>query len=321
VNAIVPETFVFLLVPDFSLISLASALEPLRSANRLGGDEFYRWRLVSLSGGFVSASSGIALETEVAKEAITGAEAVFVCGGLRLDLEDERGHLALLRGAARAGLVVGALSTGAVLLARAGLLEGHRCTIHWESRPGFVEEFPELTCTNHLFEVDGKRVTASGGTAPLDLMLQLIGERHGAGLARAVADQFHHDRIRQAGEVQQESLERPLGQLPKVLDGAVSRMRETIEAPIALSEIAAAQKVSVRQLERMFGEHLGKTPARFYLEMRIERGRELLIYSDQPILSVAMACGFSSASHFSAWYRRIIGTTPSVSRRMSRKVS
>src|SRR5918993_195256 len=165
-----PQVFVFLLVPGLSMMSLSSAVEPLRSLNRLAGRDAYRWRLASLDGTPVAASNGIDLPAARAEDLLPTADYLFVCGGLRIRSADERRFLAVLRKAARSGMAVGSLSTGTYLLARAGLLDGYRCTIHWENRPAFQEVSRDLNGTRKFSEIDPDRLTCSGGTAAMDLM-------------------------------------------------------------------------------------------------------------------------------------------------------
>lgn len=305
----------FLLVDGMSMMSLASAIEPLRSLNRLIDRQAWSWRLASLDGRVVSASNGIPLPTEPADEAIKGADHLFVCGGLRIKSLDERRYLAILRKAARAGTAVGALSTGTYLLARAGLLDGYRSTIHWENRPAFQEECPDLVCTDKLYEIDRDRLTCSGGTAAMDLMLHLISERHGADLARRVANQFHHDRIRDARDRQSGGRQERMASLPPPLRTAVSLMQRHVEDTISIAEIARRTGKSPRQLERLFLRYLDVSPARYYVSLRIDHARELLLYSDRPILEVAIAAGFTSTSHFAQWFKRLQGVRPSQLRR------
>ncbi len=305
------ERFVFLLVPGFSMMSLASALEPLRSLNRLAGRQAYRWALASLDGAGVEASNGILFPTEPLAEAVPGADYLFVCGGLRIREAGEKRYLSALRQAARQRLAVGAISTGSYLLARAGLLDGYRCTIHWENRSALQEAFPDLACTNKIYEIDRQRMTCSGGTAAMDMMLHLIAERHGADLARGVANQFHHERIRDEREDQRGGLLHTLAHLPDKARRAIRIMQRQIEQPLPLPAIAAQVQVSTRQLERLFRRHAGTSPARYYMQLRVEQARELLLYSDQPIIEVAVACGFTATSHFATWYKRIYGLRPS----------
>src|SRR5437868_4417331 len=178
------------------MMSVASAIEPLRSLNRLAGREAKHWLLASLDGTPIEASNGIPLPAQDHMAVLDGADYLFVCGGLRIKEADEKRYFAVLRGAARRGIRVGSLSTGTYLLARAGMLAGYRCTIHWENHSVFQEDFPDLDCTNKIYEIDRDRLTCSGGTAAMDMMLHLITDRHGAELARGVANQFHHQRIR-----------------------------------------------------------------------------------------------------------------------------
>ena len=306
-----PEIFAFLLVPRLSMMSLASAVEPLRSLNYLKGREAYQWRLVSFDGAPVAASNGILLPALSPAEALEGAHYLFACGGLRIQEADEKRYLALLRQAARRGIRVGSLSTGTYLLARAGLLTGHRCTIHWENRSAFREAFPDLDCTNKIYEIDGDRLTCSGGTAAMDMMLHLIADRHGAELARGVANQFHHERIRDEREVQHGGRLEVLNRMPEKVRQAIGIMQRHIENPLPLPDIARRLGLSPRQLERLTLRHVGQSPLRLYMQLRVERARELLIYSDRSVIDVAVQAGFSSTSHFSAWYKRIYGARPS----------
>jgi transcriptional regulator GlxA family with amidase domain len=306
-----PEIFVFLLVPGLSLMSLASAVEPLRALNRLCGREAYQWRLASLDGPPVAASSGIVVPALRAEEALADADYLFVCGGLHVQPAEERHYLALLRRAARRGVSMGSLSTGTFLLARAGLLQGYRCTVHWESKPAFEEEFPDLLCTGKIYEIDGDRLTCSGGTAAMDMMLQLIADRHGPDLARSVANQFHHERIRGEKDDQRGGRLETLAHLPAKLRAAIEAMQRRIEDPMPSPEVAKRVALSSRQLERLFLRHVRTTPLRYYMQLRVERARELLLYSDKPIIEIAVSAGFASASHFTAWYKRSFGVRPS----------
>ena len=195
---------------------------------------------------------------------------------------DEKRYLSVLRQAARRGIRIGSLSTGSYLLARAGLLSGYRCTIHWENRSAFQEEFPDLDCTNKIYEIDRDRLTCSGGTAAMDMMLHLIADRHGVDLARGVANQFHHERIRDEREEQRGGRLDILTQLPQKVRQAVGFMQRNIENPLPLPEIGRRVALSPRQLERLFLRHTGMSPLRFYMQLRVDRARELLLYSDRP---------------------------------------
>ena len=301
------------------MMSLASAIEPLRSLNRLLGRDAYQWRLASLDGKPLAASNGIPLPALKPDAALRDSHYLFVCGGLRIKSPDERQYLSILRQAARRGIAVGSLSTGTYLLARAGLLDGYRCTIHWENRPAFQEDFPALQCTSKIYEIDRDRLTCSGGTAAMDMMLQIIADQHGAELATGVANQFHHERIRNERDDQRGGRRGSLVALPPKLRTALALMQKRIEDPLTLPAIARQVGLSPRQLERLFLRYFEMTPLRYYMQLRIERARELLLYSDRPILEIAVSAGFTSTSHFAGWYRRVFGVSPSELRGRSGK--
>jgi transcriptional regulator GlxA family with amidase domain len=314
-----PERFAFVLVPNFSMIAFASALEPLRIANRMADRELYSWQIVSKAGGPVRASNACLVMTDqsLADVAIgpgRNSSIVILCSGLGAERIHDRELFAWLRRADRAGTSIGAVCTGAHLLARAGLLEGHRCTIHWENLPGFVEEFPEIEVTADLFAVDRNRLTCSGGTAALDLMLHLIAARHGQELVTKISEQCIMDRVRQAHDHQRMPYRVRLGIHHPKLIHAIEMMEANVEEPLDQEMLARYVGLSRRQLERLFRKHLGRTPAQYYLELRLERARHLLYQTTMPIMNVAFATGFVSASHFSTCYRQLYGKTPRAER-------
>lgn len=310
-----PLTIGFLLVPNFSMMAFASAVEPLRSANRLGGAELYRWRLFSLDGAPVAASNGIEVMPHLAIRATEPVRAVVVCGGIDVERYNNRTVFAWLRRLAAAGCDIGALSTGAYILARAGLLDGRRCALHWENAPAFAEAFPNIAVSSEIFVIDGNRFTCSGGTAALDMMLHLIKMQHGHKLATAVSEQFIHGQIRDHADPQRMPLRARIGVAHPKLLAAVAAMEASVDAPRSAAALARHAKVSPRQLERLFRKYLGCTPTQYYLEVRLARARQLLAQTSQSILDVALACGFVSASHFSKTFRVHFGVSPRETRR------
>lgn len=311
----VPQRFAFILLPNFSLIPFSAALEPLRLANRGSRTDLYSWQIVSKHGGPVLASNGCQIFTDqsLADVDITPGSTlptIVLCTGIGAEQIRDRELFAWLRRAERGGATIGALCTGAFVLARAGMLDGYRCTVHWETLPGFIEEFPEINVVADLFEIDRNRFTCSGGTAALDLMLRLIGETYGDELATKISEQCLLDRIRQPHDLQRMPYRVRLGiHHPKLLS-AIEMMEANVEEPLDQEMLARYVGLSRRQLERLFRKHLGRTPAQYYLELRLERARNLLYQTTMPIMNVAFACGFVSASHFSTCYRQMYGKTP-----------
>jgi AraC family transcriptional regulator, glycine betaine-responsive activator len=305
-----PQEIAFLLVPNFSMIAFTSAIEPLRLANRASGKELYRWRLFSPDGKPVRASNGIELTPEGVVEQIGGYQTVVLCSGIDGHLYEDKNVFAALRRADRQGADIGALCTGSHILARASMLNGYRCTIHWENLASFSENFPEIEATSELFEVDRNRFTCSGGTAALDMMLNMISQQHGHELAASVSEQFIHERIRDRHDHQRMALTARLGVRHPKLIQVIQLMEQNLEEPLSRQELAEAAGLSSRQMERLFAKYLHRSPARYYVELRLNRARLLLLQTNMSVIDIALACGFVSASHFSKCYRDFFGKTP-----------
>ncbi|MEM0944011.1 MAG: GlxA family transcriptional regulator, partial [Pseudomonadota bacterium] len=312
-------TIAFLLVRQFSMISLVSAIEPLRGANRLLGEEHYAWRLFSQEGGPATASNGMELAVEGGLARMTTElprlDYLFVCAGLDEDPPGRPRLNASLVTAARSGIVMGSLSSGTFMLARAGLLDGYRCTVHWEFQPAFEEAFPEIDCSSGLYVIDRDRWTGSGGITGLDMMLHLIAQDHGPNVSRSVGNQFQIDRIRNAAIHQRPGNLERLETLPSPLQKAITIMMAHIETPLRMEEIADLSGLNLRRMERMFKAELSAAPAQFYRRVRLEKARELLMHTALSTLEVSFLTGFSSSSHFAMAYAREYGLRPSDTRR------
>ncbi len=307
--------FAFLLVDKFPMFSLAAAIDVCRSANRLLGHDFYSWITVSPDGDAVTASNGLPLKVDYAVADLPAVDILFVCVALNLEFPGKSKVLAALRSWGRRGQALGGLSVGAHLLAEAGQLDGYRCTIHWENRAGFMERFPDIECTGNVFEIDGKRYTCAGGTTSIDLMLEIVRGDFGANLTNSVANQFQHERIRSAGDRQRVGPERDLTGKSEKLRKIAELMADNLDEPYSALQLARMAGLSVRQVERLFLRHLGMTPGRYYMRLRLERARELLRQTNMPILDVAIATGFTSHSYFAQSYRLHFGRPPSEERR------
>ncbi|MEM7299798.1 MAG: GlxA family transcriptional regulator [Pseudomonadota bacterium] len=307
--------FAFLAIDKFSMLCLSAAIDPIRSANRIIGREHYRWSIGSIDGDPVAASNGMVLNAEFSIDDIPRCDILFVCAGLRLEVDNQNHLLARLRDRARRGGALGSLSVGSHILAQAGLLNGYRCTIHWENRASFKETFPDTDCTGNVFEIDRSRYTCAGGTASIDLMLQIVLQEFGETITNEVANQFHHERIRTNADRQRVGPERDLAGKSTKLKKAVELMAENLEEPMSALQVARAVNLSLRQVERLFLRHLNCTPGRYYMSVRLERARELLRHTDAPILDVALSTGFTSHSYFAQSYRNQFGLSPSEERR------
>lgn len=296
-------------------MAFTSAIEPLRMANQLSAQELYSWTLISSDGEAVTSSNGLSLSAAHSVQTRERYDAVFVCGGTGIHLIDDEPGLHWLRQLDKSGTILGAVCTGTYLLARAELLEGYRCTIHWENLAAAREQFPDLVISPELYEIDRNRYTCAGGTAPLDMMLTEIRHRHGSDLATRISEQFMCERIRDQNDRQRVPLTQRIGASQPKLSEAVSLMEANIEEPMTLDELSHHVGLSRRQLERLFQRYLHCVPTRYYLELRLERARQLLLQTSMPIVDIALACGFISAPHFSKCYRDTFSLPPRDERR------
>ncbi|MGE3150140.1 MAG: GlxA family transcriptional regulator [Pseudorhodoplanes sp.] len=307
-----PVVVGFLLIPDFALMSYASAVEPLRAANVLSGRNLYRWWHATPGHRPVVASNGIAVLPNVPVGDLDHTpDLLLVCAGGNPTTFSHRPTIAWLRQLARRGVTIGGISGGPYILARAGLLSGRRCTLHWDHVPAFQEAFPDIKVTQSLYEIDGDRITCSGGIAALDMMVALMARMRGYEFAARVGEWFVHTQLREGGGSHRMNLRMRHGIADERLAGALRVMEDNLERPVVRSRLARGAGVSVRQLERLFRDHLGRSIHRHYLDLRLAHARRLLTESGMPVLSAALGSGFASASQFSRAYRRRYGQAPS----------
>ncbi|WP_188982705.1 GlxA family transcriptional regulator [Pseudomonas matsuisoli] len=222
-----------------------------------------------------------------------------------------------LRNFSRNGVLAG-ISAGVYPLAQLGLLDGYRAAVHWRWQDDFSERFPRVIGTSHLFEWDRDRLSSSGGLAVVDLMLALLTRDHGTDVAGAVSEELVVERIREGSERQRIPLQNRLGSSHPKLTQAVVLMEANIEEPLTTDEIAQHVCVSRRQLERIFKQFLNRVPSQYYLELRLNKARQLLIQTSKSIIQIGLSCGFSSGPHFSSAYRNFFGVTPREDRNLRR---
>lgn len=310
-----PHRIGVLLVPGFALMTYSCAVEPYRAANTLSGHELYRWLHISPDGGPVVASNGVAIVPDQGIDRPVDVDDLFVCAGGNPTLFDHGPTLKWLRAQARRGTRIGGVAGGPVILGRAGLLAGYRCTMHWEYIPAFKEMFQRHHVTTARYEIDGMRCTSSGGAAAMEMMTALIGRRYDRTLASAVSEWFLHSRLTAAGEPQRMSLRDRYGVRHAPLLSVLEHIEASIEEPVDRRSLAETAGVSVRQLERLFRAHLGHTIGEHVLTLRLDRARMLLRQTSMSVLDIAVATGFASAAHFSRSFRQRFGHAP----RMERK--
>jgi transcriptional regulator GlxA family with amidase domain len=310
-----PRVIGFLLINDFALMAFASAIEPLRAANILAGRQLYEWKMFATDD-VVVASNGLSLRADHLIGSDAALDTLFVCAGGNPVCFHHRRTTQWLRRLARSGIRIGGVSAGPFILARAGLLDGYRCTVHWEHVPAFLEAFPHLQLTRTLYEIDRNRLTCAGGVAAFDLMHALIAEDHGAALADEVADWFLQTQVRLGSGSQRRSLRERLDVSNPRLLSALTELEGEKGRSLPRQELAARGGVSVRQLERLFESKLGTTIEAYRRKMRLHHARTLLRQTTMPVLEVALVSGFTAASHFSRAYRATFGRSPREERKL-----
>ncbi len=308
-----PGPIGFVLIPQFAVMALASAIEPLRIANRYLQTP-YGWRLLSLDGAAVADDNGILMQPHGSIHDAQTFGTVILCA----DIQPERYYSRELRGwlhrANAAGASLGALDTGCFLLARAGLLDGCRVTMHWEVVEAFRERFPKIVVAQTLFEIGARRLTCAGGTAAIDMMLSAIAIDHGAELANRVAEHCLHDSIRAGDAAQRMALATRSRIHHPALAGAMQLLEGTPERTIGTAELADHVGLSTRQLLRLFAQIVGEGPARYHRRLRLEHARSLLRYTAITVTEASVAVGFESLAHFCRAYRQQYGKTPGADR-------
>ena len=310
--------FAFLLVNHFTLVSMSSAIEPLRLANRVAGKEIYGWRTLAECGGPILASDGLSVNADYDIEdpaAVAGIDILIVCGGWNIEANATDTVIRWLRSLAGKKLEFGSICTGSYVLAAAGLLDGYRCSVHWENMGPMTDLFPKVHVSRNVYTIDRDRFTCSGGTAPIDMMLHLIARECGAEVSAGVADQLVYERVRRAGEHQRIPLKHLVGNQSEKLVIAVELMEANIREPISHVDIAEYTGVSRRQLQRLFERYLKCTPSRYYAQIRLARARELLHQTSMSLVEISALTGFVSSSHFSKSYKDLFGHSPSAERK------
>ena len=304
------ETFAFLLLPRFSNHCLANTLEPLRAANALSGRELYRWQLVSLQGDAVVSSSGLEIRAGRSLSGLNEADVLLVLSSYDYRRQWTPELQSQLKRKARRFTLIGGLDTGSYLLARAGLLDGYRATIHWQELGALEEEFPRVHAVSDRFVIDRNRITAGGATTALDLMLHIIGERYGEALRLDVCALFIYDRPHAGGDPQRAlHLAAAPGQAPMVAS-AISIMESNLEEPLSIGEIGRRSGCTQRELAKRFRRALGATPLFYYRHLRLAAARRMVLETERRVSEIAVRTGFGSASALTRAFREHFGDTP-----------
>lgn len=316
-------TVTFYLAAGFELMALSSALEVLRLANRAAEAEVYRWRMVSQTGGAVEASCGISItpDCDLAQERqhLLHSERplmAIVCNDEANDHRKGKALIAWLRECRQRKVVMGAFGRGVFALAKTGLLNDRKCSIHWEVQPAFNECFMHVETMTNVYVIDDNIWTCAGATAAFDMMVEFVKRHCGEAVAVGVGELAVAGQIRSGDERQRLPLLHQYGRINPTVVTLIEMMQKNLTNPPAMAELAAAVSLSRRQVERLFRHEIGRSPCGYFRELRLERARLLLTQSALPVVEVAVSCGFISASHFSKSFRAAHRIAPHEARKV-----
>ena len=304
-----PQSFHFLLLPGTTMLAVAAAIEPLRIANQLTRKQLYTWHTMTEDGAPIRCSNGLRIIPDEALRPLPATGLGFVCAGVEPERGPSPAVLNWVRREHRFGRSLGGICTGTFALARAGILNGVRFTLHWENQAGFSEAFPSLAPTQNIYEADGRITTCGGGNAAIDMMLALIETRHGSQLATMVADMCIHMRA-DPHAPQRSARSVAIGSRNPKLLAAIDIMQEIVEEPLSCSDLCQRLGTSRRQLERLFKRYVGEAPMTYYMNLRLSRASAYLNETNMPVADVAAATGFSNTSHLARKFREKYGASP-----------
>lgn len=305
-----PRRFVFLLTPGYSAMTFSMAMETVRVASRMAGREVFSTVVCAEGGVPVHDSLGAEFPIDHGLEEVRRDDTIFLCSGADVRDVCSPAVLQWVRRSARQGCAIAGLTTGVWIMAKAGLMDGLRATLHWEHRSSFAEEFPEVILDEYTYVVENRRYSTAGGTSVIDLMLHLIVETEGHELANLVADQLLYTNIRVLQDSARVQVAERIGMRHPKLSEILALMETNLEEPIRPGDLAKTVNISTRQLERLFRRYLSSTPKKFYMDMRLQRAQHLLLQTNMSVTEVAVACGFNAASHFSRLFRQRYGMSP-----------
>ncbi|MFK7994485.1 MAG: GlxA family transcriptional regulator [Granulosicoccus sp.] len=301
----------FVLVDGFALMSYASAMEPLRAANLIAGRPLYDIRHMPALGARSTSSSGAIVGANTYLGEKIDFDLVLVVAGSDPQLSQVRRLEHWLRVLVSRNVLVGGVSAGPLILARAGVMEGHRLTVHWEHAQALRAVSSNLIVEKTLFVRDRGRLTCAGGTAAMDMMHALIAGHHGGRFAQSVSDWFLHTDVRPGENPQVAGLAERYGVSDIGVLTALQAMENHLDDPLTLTQISGIVGVSVRQVNRLFRQHLGRSTQDFYARLRLDKAQSLLRGSLLSVTDIAQATGFANTAHFSRQFRRTYGVSPS----------
>ena len=317
-----PFDVAVLVLPGFSHLALHAYIEPFRIANTVSRRQLFRWRILGTDKQSVAGASSLSVAVDASMEEFSNgiddrkANQLAIVAGEPVEKQLTPQLNAFLRNVARRGIPISGLGTAPWLLAQTGLLGNTRCTIHWSRLAAFSEIFHRPRIRDSLFVKDGQYSTCAGELAAFDLAIDLIGSHAGGFIAQEVCRHATVEGQRSGSNRQTGPSGLAFAGVSDKLVMAMRIMEENVEFPLTMDELARRTGVSRRQLERLFASHIGLPPVRHYLRIRVDHAKRLIEATRMPIIDIAIACGFMSASHFAKCFKTFNGLSPQQCRAM-----
>lgn len=313
----------FLMFPGFPMACLTSAIEPLRAANEITGRQEFIWKLAAETAAPVRSSAEIGFDPDLTLQELDGVDHLYLLSPPTAEFADPRRSPARLRWLDRTGATLGAFSGGIFPLARAGLMEGRPCSVHWCYEAAFKADFPFIEAREVTILREARRITASGAGAVFDLMLRLIEERLGRDCMTEVACWFQHPFVRDVDASQKVPVARSGGTtdaLPAAIRDAIRLFETHVEDPLRIPDVASAVGLSGRHFERMFKRETGQSPLRYYHHLRLMKARQRVLYSNDSLREIAASVGYLSSGPMSRHYTEFFGVSPRDERRLTQNL-
>lgn len=307
-----------LVLPDSSMMSLASALDTMRAANRIASRSLFEWKIVTLNGKPARLTCDLIIEPDLVLDEQTSGDVLIIIASFNQQYHAGPAHLKLIKRLSRNFSTVGGIEAGSWILARSGLLENRSATTHWEDLEEFATHFPRIDVKPDRFVIDGSVFTTGGASPTFDFMLYLIRKRYGYPLAIEVSSAFIYDGVHSATDTQ------PLVSLgmlennePRVA-AAIHVMEQYIDEPVTVKTIAGQLSISVRMLEYLFRQTLDMSPAAYYRRLRLQTARRMVVDTRLKLQEIAIRTGFNSLSSFSRLFRNYYQESPGECRKQAR---
>tara|TARA_R110002049_G_scaffold140930_7_gene302367 strand:+ start:18232 stop:19143 length:912 start_codon:yes stop_codon:yes gene_type:complete len=294
-----------LVLDGCNTLSFAAAVDPLRAANRQAGKTLFDWQFATPQAAAVRLTSGLEIPAAPIHQ-VARTDLLLIVAGFDLEPQTTPALQASLRRLAGQGVTIAGIDGGPWVMARAGLLDGHEATAHWEDLERFAAEFPRVRLRNSRYQISGKRLTCAGAAPAIEMMLHLIREAHGAALAAKVAGVFIYDLATPP--------DRPQSRQGHMRHSALTAraqalMEGALETPLPIASLARRLGVSARALQAQFQARLGVTPQGHYLTLRLGEAERLVRQTHLPLQEVALATGFASQASFARAFRAAHGVS------------